>query len=301
MIEDLTGVIGRDNEIKDAIHHLHRHRNVCFVGAPGGGKTAVLKALFENWHTLHPKSSSLYVWSCKPTKWLFSEVAFKLYRRDVLPAEFNTLPVEAFQKRLNRMHYRDISRLISAATTAHPEIIFFLDNLDSATPASQSLIYTLLEQGVTICAATTSKRGLTRLLWQFQLIDLQPLKDAHIRRFVDSWIENRHILVDDRKLFLEHVTYKSAGNPLACEQLLRYFEHEPRIKTPDIRKLYHEAGRKELDLTPIIFIFFGVSLALRFISRSISHKELYILTSLFTASFVVIRFFAFRGMLKERS
>jgi len=301
MIEELTGVIGRDLEIKDSMHHLHRHRNVCFVGAAGSGKTAILKAVFEGWHTLHPQSSPLYIWSCKPTKWLFTEIAFKLYRRDVLPPELNTLPVEVFQKRLNRMHYRDISRIICATAAQHPEIIFLLDNLDSATPASQSLIYTLLEQGVTVCAATTSKHGLTRLLWQFQLIELVPLKDSHIRRFVDSWITNRHIIVDDRKLFMEHVTYKSAGNPLACEQLLRYFEHEPRIKTTDIRSLYHEAGRKELDLTPIIFIFFGLSLALRFVSRAISHKELYILTSLFTASFVVIRFFAFRGMLKERS
>lgn len=301
MIDDITGVLGRDTEIKEALHHLHRRRNVCFLGAAGSGKTTVMKACFEAWHELHPSTSPLYVYSCKPTKWLFTEIAFKLYKRDVLPPELNMLPVEAFQKKLVRLHYRDIAKMIMASVHKHPSLVFFLDNLDSATPAAQTLIYSLLERGINICSATTSKAGLSRLLWQFQAIDLKPLKDIYVRKFVESWIDTRHVLVDDRKLFLEHVIYKSNGNPLACEHLLRYFEHEPRVRTPDIRKLYHEAGRKEADLSPIIFVFFGVCLALRFVSRAISHKELYILTSLFTASFVVIRFFVFRGMQQERA
>lgn len=195
--------------------------------------------------------------------------------------------------KLNRI-YR--SNKLDRAFKKYPGLFVGIDDLDSLTPIGRSIILELTNSGAIVCAAATKRTvTLKRVLYQFQEISVPPLHDDTIRKISNAFLDERGLLVEDRKHFTENIVWKSAGNPLALNNLLTYFMNEPHIRTEDVRKITQGAGRKETSLEWIIYTMFAIIILLRFVSRATMNKQLYIITSAMVAAFVVLRYFLAKG------
>jgi hypothetical protein len=120
------------------------------------------------------------------------------------------------------------------------------------------------------------------------------MNDNHVRRIAEAFVDERGF-VEDRKHFVENITWKAAGNVLALDNMLRYFENEPNIRTEDVRKLSQGASRKEISIEWMIYAAFAFVIMLRFVSRATMNKQLYIITSVIAALFVVMRYLLAKG------
>jgi uncharacterized protein YneF (UPF0154 family) len=203
---------------------------------------------------------------------------------------------EAVQKKFNREHYRHCFKIVLDAFRNYPGLFIGIDDIDTLTPTGRSIILELSNSDAIICAAATKRTPtLRRVLYQFQIVAIPPLHDDIVRKISSTFIDERGLLVEDRKHFIENIVWKTAGIPLALDNLLRYFENEPHIRMESVRKVAQDAGRKEVSLEWIIYSLFAFIILLRFVSRATMNKQLYIITSALVAFFVIIRYVMAKG------
>ncbi len=242
------------------------------------------------------QSLPLVIPFCNPLKQFILTIIEKLHRRKLLDRQYLEQDWDTLRKKLSREHYRFSVKIAMDSVRKYPGLFIGIDDLDSLTPIGRSIILELTNSGVIICAAA-SKRTVTlkRVLYQFQEIAIPPLHDNTIRKITEAFINERGILVEDRKHFVENIVWKAAGNALALNNLLRYFENEPHIRIEDVRKVSQGAGRKETSLEWLIYTLFAFIILLRFVSRATMNKQLYIITSAIVAVFIVLRYLMAKG------
>jgi energy-coupling factor transporter ATP-binding protein EcfA2 len=296
MIEEFHGILGRDRLLETAYTHFKRGRSVIFTGPPGSGKTSLLLSCAELMSQKKPPSMPMYLPFCNPIKQFITMFVEKLYRRKLLDREMLDQDFDSFMKSVKREHYRHSVSLILKAFKRYPGAFVAIDDLDSLTPVGRSIILELCNSQAVLCASASRKpANLKRVLYQFQEILIPPLSDDHVRRISDSFLDERGLLVEDRKHFVENVVWKAAGSPLALDNILRYFENEPHIRVDDVRKLAQGAGRKETSLEWIFIVYCAFIILLRFVSRATMNKPLYILSSAIVAFLMIFRYMLARG------
>ena len=300
MIEDFFGIIGQERTLDAAYNHLKHNRSIIFSGPQGCGKSAMIAASAQIMSERRVQSYPMVIPFCHPLKQFTLALVEKLHRRKLLEQEFLSQDFDTLRKRLNREHYRFTVQLILKSFHNYPGIFVGIDDLDALTPTGRSIILELANSGAILCAAYTKKTAtLKRVVYQFQEIHVPPLHDNTVKKIAAAFINERGLLVEDREHFIENIAWKSAGNPLALDNLLKYFENQPHIRTEDVRGLSQGAGRKETSLEWIIYAMFGIMIMLRFVSRATMNKQLYIITSAIVAFFVILRYFMARGNRSE--
>jgi hypothetical protein len=296
MIEEFFGYIGIQSTLDTAYSHLKHNRSIIFTGPAGCGKTSLIISCAELMSERRVQSLPLIIPYCNPLKQFTLTLIEKLHRRKLLDREFLEQDLEDLKKRLSREHYRFTIKIILDSFHKYPGIFIGLDDLDALTPASRSIILELSNSGAILCASATKKAlTLKRVLYQFQEIHVPPLHDDIIRQIATAFIDERGLLVEDRNHFIENIVWKAAGSPLALDNMLKYFENEPHIRTEDVRRLSQGAGRRETTLEWMIYVLFAVIIMLRFVSRATMNKQLYIITSALVAFFVIMRYFITKG------
>jgi len=296
LIEDFFGFIGYEQVTETAFSHMKHNRSVCFVGPHGSGKSSLVAASAKLMSERRVQSFPMVISFCNPLKQFILTIVEKLYRRKLLSPEHLADDWDTLRKKLSREHYRHSIKIILPAIRNYPGLFIGIDDLDTLTPIGRSVILELTNSGAIICAAATKRTvTLTRVLYQFQEIPIPPLHDDIVRKITAAFLDERGLLVEDRKHFIENIVWKSAGSPLALDNLLKYFENEPHIRIEDIRKLSQGAGRKETSLEWLIYATFAMVILLRFVSRATMNKQLYIITSSLAAAFVIIRYFMSKG------
>lgn len=296
MIESFHGIIGREKLLESAYSHFKKSRSVIFTGPPGSGKSALLLSSAEIMSERKPPSMPMYLPFCNPVKHFVTTFLEKLYRRKLLESEYLHQDFDSFIKTFKREHYRHSVALILKSFKRYPGIFVAIDDLDSLTPTGRSIILELTNSGAILCASASRKPpNLKRVLYQFQEITIPPLPDESVRTISELFLDERGLLVEDRKHFVENVVWKSAGNPLALDNILRFFENEPHIRTADVRKLNQGAGRKEVSLEWIFIVYCAFIIVLRFVSRATMNKSLYILSSAIVAFLMIFRYVLAKG------
>jgi uncharacterized protein YneF (UPF0154 family) len=233
---------------------------------------------------------------CNPPKQFVLEMLAKLYRRKLLERELLAQDWETIKKRLSREHVQHSVKIALKAFNNYPGLFVGIDDLDMITPTGRTIVLSLTGSGAIICGAATKRTTtLKRVLYQFQEIPVPPLRDDVTRKIAEAFVSERGLLVEDKKHFVENIVWKAAGNILALDNLLRYFENEPRIRTEDVRKISQGAGRKEVSIEWIIYAAFAFIVMLRFVSRATMNKQLYIITSVIAALFIVMRYVMAKG------
>ena len=296
MIEEFFGFIGREQLTQVAFDHLKLSRSVIFVGPTGCGKTSLVATAASIMSEKRVSSLPMVIPFCNPIKQFILTTAEKLHRRKLLSREYLEIDWEVLRKRLSREHFRYSVKIVLDAFREYPGLFIGIDDIDTLTPIGRSIILELTNSGAIVCGAATRKTPtLKRVLYQFQEIPVPPLHDDIVRKITKAFIEERATLVEDREHFIENMVWKSAGSPLALDNLLRYFLNSPHIRSDEIRKLSQGAGRKETSLEWIIYSMFALIILLRFVSRATMNKQLYIITSALVAIFVVLRYLMAKG------
>jgi energy-coupling factor transporter ATP-binding protein EcfA2 len=300
VIETFFGFIGYETTLELAYNHMKRGRSVIFTGPAGCGKTSLIASCAEIMSTRRAQSIPMMIEFCNPPKQFVLEMISKLYRRKLLEREMLSQDWETVKKRLSRDHVRHSTKIALQAFHNYPGLFVGIDDLDMITPIGRSIVLSLTDSGAIICGAATKRTAtLKRVIYQFQEIPVPPLRDDVARKITEAFVNERGLLVEDRKHFVENVIWKAAGNVLALNNMLRYFENEPRIRTEDVRKISQGAGRKEVSLEWIIYAAFAFIVMLRFVSRATMNKQLYIITSVIAALFIVMRYVLAKGNRSE--
>jgi len=300
MIEKYFGFIGYDRLLEAAYTHHKRGRSVVFIGPVGCGKTSLILASLTIMSERRVQSRPLFLSYCNPIKQFILLLVEKLHRRNLLTNELNALDWETLKKRLSREHYRNAMKIVLDAVRRYPGLFVGIDNIDTLTPIGRGIILGLLNSGVIICGAATRRAAtFERVFHHFQEIPVPPMGDDVIRKITERFIEEKGLLIEDREHFVDNIAWKSAGNMLALDNLLKYFENEPVIRTDDVRKLKQGSGRKETSIEWIIYAAFALIVMLRFVSRATMNKPLYIITSGIAALFILLRFFMQKGNRRE--
>lgn len=300
MIEEFFGFIGCEQTLETAFNHMKHNRSVIFIGSHGCGKSSLIADSARIMSERRVQSLPMVISFCNPIKQFVLTIVEKLYRRKLLDREYQDQYWDFLRKRLSREHYRHAVKILLAAVRNYPGLFIGIDDLDTLTPLGRSIILELTNSGAIVCAAATKRTvTLKRVLYQFQEIIVPPLHDDIVRKLSNAFLDERGLLVEDRKHFTENIVWKAAGNPLALDNLLKYFENEPHIRTEDVRKLTQGAGRKETSLEWVIYTMFALIILLRFVSRATMNKQLYIITSAIVAAFVVLRYLIAKGNRSE--
>jgi energy-coupling factor transporter ATP-binding protein EcfA2 len=296
VIEKYFGFIGYESQLEAAYDHHKRGRSTVFTGPSGCGKTSLILASAEIMSMRRAQSLPLFLAYCNPMKQFILLLVEKLHRRKLLTNELNALDWEVLRKRLSREHYQHSMKIILDAIRRYPGLFIGIDNLDDLTPNGRIIILELINAGAVVCGAATKKTTpLTRVLYQLQEIPVPPMNDNVVRKITEAFMNERGQLFDDRQHFIENITWKAAGNVLALDNLLKYFENEPVVRTDDVRKLQQGSGRKEVSIEWMIYAGFAFIVMLRFVSRATMNRQLYIITSVLAALFIILRFVIIRG------
>jgi energy-coupling factor transporter ATP-binding protein EcfA2 len=300
MIETLLGYTGYETTIETAYTHLKRGRSVIFTGTAGCGKTSLIESCAEIMAERKAQSLPMVIEFCNPPKQFVLLMIGKLYRRKLLERELLSQDWDTLEKRLSRLHVRHSVKIALKSFYNYPGLFVGIDDLDFLTPTGRSIVLSLTSSGATICGAATKRTAtLKRVIYQFQEIPVPPMRDSNARKIAEEFIKQKGALVENKQHFVENIVLKAAGNILALDNMLRYFEHEPRIRTEDVRKLSQGAGRKEVSIEWIIYAAFAFVVMLRFVSRATMNKQLYIITSVIAALFIIMRYILAKGNRSE--
>jgi len=300
MIEEITGFVGHETPLEAAFAHHNRGRSVVFIGKTGSGKTTLVAESARIMSERRTQSLPMFLDYCNPIKQFIMLLMEKLHRRKLLPSQMNALDWDTLQKRLSRHHYRHIIKIALSAIRAYPGLFIGIDDIDRLTPDGRVILISIIDAGATVCCAATKRTStLNRVMYRLHEVPIPPIKDKTIRSITEEFLNRRSLIVEDRQHFIETITWKASGNPLELDKMLRDFENEPVIRVEAVRKIEQSASRQEVSMEVFIYLAFSFIVMLRFVSRATMNKQLYIITSVITALFIVFRFIIIRGNRSE--
>jgi len=271
--------VGRQHEVQRLRALITQRRNVLVFGPIGIGKTAVVRATVEQLEHV------VWVSSIAPLKAALQEIALRLVQIGRIAATeqetVRRLPIPALAQRL---------------TTALEGCVLVLDRLEQATPSMAPALEALMTAPVTVGIATelpTSPK-LTRVWWRFvQKVTLEPMQPEVAQQLFWSRVD-RHAVPQPR-LWDRLVVAKGGGNPLAILALATQAAADPSAVS-----IEHPAGRREVDLTPVLLCLGAVIVAARFVALGLNDVDTYILAGIGGAFFIVARYFIYR-LLRQRA
>ncbi len=322
-LSEITGIIGRDDELKQLTAALEKQRPTVLIGREGIGKRTLLTATAK----IAEKKNIEYAWiragNAKHVFLDFAQDCHKIFGLSLPPDVWEMLPKQTRDRARRRgcLDWQDLHRPLSRLTIpAMGEVLILsLKNApierrltvfieDIFTPPTQRAIFEQLFKTAHVIAAVDSKNSLKTqlkpLLNQFQAeLDIKPLSMDSCKGIALEWLElneQRVRFATDRarNRFISHVAQNSNGIPLAIELLLEQATTADEIDLKQVREFAHESGVQYFDMTPLIFIgviFFG---SLRYISRGVDNAELMVLSGV--ASTLIVGFFYFMRYLKPQ-
>lgn len=258
-----TVYIGRDNILADIRRDLARGQSVLVTGAYGLGKTALLKELVpdlqETDHTL--KSILLRILNNKGVNVSSKESIVSLFQR--------------FPKKEG----------------GSPEIIPF-DNFDKARKENIDLVESYLDNYTFLLTAENITSKLTRIKNKVNFYQLELLNDNNIETLIRARITQLAIPADKEKQLINHLKQTANGNPGAVNNMLNKLTRLPRITAVSIRDVYDDSGQKTRDWSGLIIVFFAAIVAMRYIARGAGDAELYVLSGVLGAVFILLKYFS---------
>lgn len=305
-MDDIVGLIGRDDVVGDLVAEIRKGKHVILTGAVGIGKSAVLRAALEQVKGRHELIIKLFDHQAKGQ---FVEMTRQMLALELisaqeldLPAQFYGVPGaeidwKAIRNRINRMSMRDLTQAIipALARSAYKPMIA-VDDLTSLTPTQMAFWLAIFDHAQVIGCASEKKARVKKLWWKMKEIAIKPLPPNVIRQVVKKYIETKGVLIESPDLYISHVSKQSGGVPQAIYDMLDESGKERIIDKRKVREMRHEAGVQYLDFTPMVMILGALIVSMRYIGMGTGDKTLYIMGGMGAALFLTFRFFIFKGV-----
>lgn len=305
-MDDIVGLIGREELVDDLVAEIRKGKHVILAGPVGIGKSAVLRAALDK---TADRIELLIKLHDHQAKGQFVEMARQMLALSLisameldLPAEFHDTPAaqidwKAVKNRVNRMSMRDLTQaIIPALARAEHKPVIAVDDLTSLTPTQMAFWLAIFDHAQVIGCASEKKARIRKLWWKMKEIEVKPLAPDTVREIVRKYIAVKGILVESPELYVSHVVKQSGGVPQAIHDMLDESGKERIIDKRKVREMRHEAGVSYLDFTPMVMILGAVIVSMRYVGMGTGDKTLYIMGGLGTAMFLTFRFFVFKGV-----
>jgi len=290
-LETVTGFVGRDGEIAEAVAALRAGVALLVKGRAGIGKSAFLRQLYARLSKAGP-----CVWAAdtnaKTMTYALAEQVHHAVSLQV-PARFIPKSRQALAHRTGRVQWAWIQRSLSRAPAREvlalviaflrgQGVVVFIESLD--VPPTQAEMFHALAEVAQLAAAMSDdnrRARIQRLLWRVQaVIELKPLTRA------ERWLAARPIAFTSprvRAAFLRAVEQDSGGVPAAIEGMLVAATNDGEVTSAKVRAYRHEAAARHLDMTPLVVVALLVAIATRYVSRGVGEAELLVFSGVASA------------------
>ncbi len=296
-MEALTGFVGRDAALAEALEALRSGHSVVIKGRAGMGKRALLRQVRQRLEGERP-----CLWPSMTTpKSMVEDLAEQVHEQlglvvpeRYIPPRFRAeahrtgrVPWQRIGRSLRREPAREVLALILASVRDR-QVILFTETLE-VPPTQAAMLHELAE----VCQLASSldednrRVRILRLLWGFQrTLELGPLTKAETRTLVERWLAERPIDFANpslRERFIAAVVQDSAGVPVAIEGMLQSASNDREVTPARLRDYRHEAAAVYWDMTPLLVLGLIGFMAARYISRGIGEAELLVLSGVGSA------------------
>lgn len=305
-MDDIVGLIGRDDLVGDLSAEIRKGKHVILTGPVGIGKSAVLKAALEQ---AKDKIELLIRLHDHQAKGQFVEIARQMLALNLitaqeldLPSEYHGTPAaqidwKAVKNRVNRMSMRDLTQaIIPALARAEHKPVIAVDDLTALTPTQMAFWLAIFDHAQVIGCASEKKARVRKLWWKMKEIQVKPLPPDVVKEIVRKYIAAKGVLIESPDLYISHVVKQSGGVPQAIHDMLDESGKERIIDKRKVREMRHEAGVNYLDFTPMVMILGAVIVSMRYVGMGTGDKTLYIMGGMGAALFLTFRFFIFKGV-----
>ncbi len=296
-MEALTGFVGRDAALAEALEALRSGHSVVIKGRAGMGKRALLRQVRQRLEGERP-----CLWPSMTTpKSMVEDLAEQVHEQlglvvpeRYIPPRFRAeahrtgrVPWQRIGRSLRREPAREVLALILASVRDR-QVILFTETLE-VPPTQAAMLHELAEVCQLASALDEENRRvrILRLLWGFQrTIELGPLTRAETRTLVERWLEERPIdfaTPSLRERFIAAVVQDSGGVPAAIEGMLQSASNDREVTPARLRDYRHEAAAVYWDMTPLLVLGLIGYMAARYISRGIGEAELLVFSGVGSA------------------
>ncbi len=286
-------LIGRDNDLNQALQAITQGRNVLVIGDGGIGKTAFISALVER---IELPCFQIHEGTAKQV--LF-DLAMQVHAAYGLKLPAGIIPRQtlARAKRVGVLTIDDINRpiyrlkipdlvQILCDSLAGKHCIVVVNSLE-VNPTTANAIKDLLEvvQMVGVMDSSNRRNLIQKMLYKFnQKIELEPLTIFECENIADKHCEGiRFASHYTKSLFIRHISRESDGNPAALMAMLRAAATEDKITPAKVHSMSHEQGHSFMDMSWVVVLLLISFMAYRYISRGMGEMEGYILSGVGSA------------------
>jgi len=246
--------IGREKEISEINEYLSRKNSTLLVGALGIGKTHLLKNISS--------TSLLYLDSPVPLKQCLLTICEKYCPN--------------WKERLSlgsRSCSQEIIELLIKEVKDNPIIV--IDNLDRLKITDVNIFLKLFECFTILGASSNTSERLKVIWWKFRKVVLEPLSTQAVNELIKELTVGLEI--PNYQLFVTKIRTTANGNPLAITEMIGQVHNLPIVHDDDVREMYHDAGIRYRDWSPLVVIIWTVVTSSRFLSFGFDSPEGYIL------------------------
>ena len=258
--------IGRSSELKHLEENASKGISTIITGEIGVGKSHLL----ENFKT---DKKTLKIDDLSGLKTTLGQLLLYLYDNDKAHCKtliYGDLPLDKIKTKINRTSVRNLSQEI-CKIVGNKEYILTIDRVDNITPGGVQFLEEIKEHFVVFCAARNVKIDRSSFIWSYDRIEIKGLDRPRSFELINKL--SYDLEPEDFDLFRNHILEQSNGNPRVILEVIDRYRKEPIITNETVREIRHTASLKEIDLTFIIFIGFGLMYLLRYLSKEVDNDS----------------------------
>jgi integrase/recombinase XerD len=262
-------LVGRDYEVKQIEKLVEKEVSILITGPVGVGKTHLI-------NNLKFKKTVLDIDDCKDFKKSVANIILHLFGGDKEQAAqliFSNSDRSALEIKISKHSTINLCELLKQITDKN-EYILKIADMDQVTPGVVKALQILKEHFIIITTARSLKIPDTPFCWDFERIEVKPLKrEESIRLF--------HRLTDSYQIadidFVRNKIYDTTeGNPRAIFELSQRITKEEIIDgrtVEDICNNYIGKIIKEIDMSIyLLFLFIGTFAVMKIRGREMGEE-----------------------------
>jgi len=258
--------IGRNEEIANLEVNAQKGVNTIVKGSIGVGKS----------HLLEIFQSQKRILRLDDTESIKKSIAnILIYLHKSKEAVFNLIwkdfTIDEIEKRIQRENTNSLCELLISSVEPK-EFILLIDDISKITPTGKKVLERLKDAFVIIAGARYIKANDTSFLWNFEVIEIKPLK----RHFAMTMINqiSSGMEIENWELYRNHIFNQTNGNPRAITELVERYQKEPFLTNEIVKEVRHMGALKEIDMTWILILFLGVLMATRYMAGEMEEPAL---------------------------
>ena len=287
--------VGREAETRTLLANVERGRSTLVIGGPGVGKSALLARLTPELEQAGTLVSTSRVGPGFGA-WL-RELFAALWQHGALPALAGTGGgVHAELKAWGRLcpNNDEKARWLMDLIEKRKGVIVLIDDAHGVTPSNRPWLERLTEVATVLAAADPSalaKAGTKRLWKRFDEVRLEALSLRQAGELLDKLITLYRVVADEPEIYRRRVLELAQGNPFELTRLVKHHSAEAVVKASDLRHYSQEfvdRDVKQVALAPFVLAGGAVWIAARYIARAQGNLDLYALSGIGIALFLVM-------------